>query len=49
MIERNLGYELATVLISSFCRDLLIKELPTQSHQPLSMAHCRGQRYEKIP
>ena len=24
-IEKNLGYELATVLISSFCRDLLIK------------------------
>ena len=25
--------------------DLRIKELPTQSHQPVSMAHCRGQRY----
>ena len=44
MIERNLGYELATVLISSFCRDLLVNELPTQSHQPVSMARCRGQR-----
>ena len=49
MIERNLGYELATVLISSFCRDLLIKELPTQSHQPVSMAHCLGQRYTEYP
>ena len=34
-IEKNLGYELATVLISSFCRDLHIKELPTLSHQPV--------------
>ena len=42
MIERNLGYELATVLISSFCRDLLIKELLTLSHQPVSMTLCRG-------
>ena len=26
-----------------------LAELPTQSHQPLSMAHCRGQRYiEKV-
>lgn len=47
MIERNLGYELATVLISSFCRDLLVNELPTLSHQPVSMAHCRGHRSEK--
>jgi hypothetical protein len=39
-IEKNLGYELATVLISSFCHDLLVNELPTLSHQPVSMAHC---------
>lgn len=44
-IEKNPGYKLATVLISSFCRDLHIKELPTLSHQPISMAHYRGQRY----
>ena len=42
-----MGYELATVLISSFCYDLHIKELPTLSHQPVSMTHCRGQRYIK--
>ena len=48
MIERNLGYELATVLISSFCRDLLVNELPTLSHQPVSMAHCRGKGTQNI-
>ena len=26
------------------CYDLRIKELPTLSHQPVSMARCRGQR-----
>ena len=43
-----MGYELATVLISSFCYDLHIKELPTLSHQPVSMTHCRGQNVRKI-
>ncbi|MBQ9279674.1 MAG: hypothetical protein IJ215_01315, partial [Clostridia bacterium] len=27
------------------CCDLRIKELPTLSHQPVSMARCRWQRY----
>ena len=44
-IEKKRGYELETVLNSTFCYDLRIKELPTLSHQPVSMTRCRGQRY----
>ena len=44
-MEEELGLRIGNLLTSVFCRDLLIKELPTLSHQPVSMAHCQGQRY----
>ena len=41
-IEKNPGYKLATVLISSFCGDLLVNESPTQRHRLISMNPCRS-------
>jgi len=40
--------EQSSWLISSFCRGLLIKKLPTQSHQPVLMTLHRMQRYPKL-
>ena len=48
MIPENKEYCTKTYLISSFCCDLLVNELPAQSHKPVSMVFYLGQKYTKI-